>query len=69
MRITIIHFQSNDPNYFFVHLITDSTSVCKTQNLSCKIKVPESQTIRNSTDTGVTTLQESRQNEKGKSLL
>ena len=63
MRITIIHFKSNDSNHFFVVLITDCAGVCKAQNLICKITVPESQTI---TNTGVTTLQESRQNKKGK---
>ena len=64
MRITIIHFKSNDPNNFSVVPITDCASVSKAQNLSCKITVPESQTMI--TNTGVTTLQESRQNKKGK---
>ena len=63
MGITIINFKSNDPNLFFVDLITDGASVCKAQNLSCKIAVPESKTIAN---TDVTTLRESRQNKKGK---
>ena len=44
-------------------LIIDYSSVCKVQNLSCKITVPESQTI---TNTGVTTPQESREIKKGK---
>ena len=65
MSITIIHFKSNDPNHFFVDLITGCASVCKTQNLSCKITVQESQTIAN---TDVTTLQESTQNKKGKMI-
>lgn len=47
-------------NFF---LAIDYSSVCKVQNLSCKITVPESQTI---TDTGVTTLQENRESKKGK---
>ena len=48
---------------FFVR-ITDSASVCKAQNLSCKISSPESEFI---TNTGVTTLQESGKNKrKGK---
>ena len=63
MRLTIEHFKSNDPNHYCVVLITDCASVCKTQNLSCKIAFPESQAF---TNTGVTTLQESRQNKKGK---
>ena len=50
--------------FFFVELTTDCASVCKEQNLSCKITFPESQAI---TNTGVlTTVQESRQNKKGK---
>ena len=64
MSITIIHFKSNVPNHFFVDLITGCASVCKAQNLICKITVPESQTF---TNTGVTTPRESRQNiKKGK---
>lgn len=45
------------------HDTNDCASGCKAQTLSCKITVPESQTI---TNTAVTTLQESRENKKAK---
>ena len=65
MRITMIHFTSNelDPNHLLSLSLADYPSVCKAQNLSCYITIPESQTIRNAC---VTTLQESTENKKGK---